>query len=556
MLNIKTSDFSVLKNDIKNYIKSLDNYKEIVNELNPSTIDLLTSLIAGYAAYTNFKYTMNKEETFLNTAKLDTSVFQIALALGYRIQRAKAPIIELRYIGSEDIIIHPGDSLGKYILDNKEYDVIYFDYPKKLKTNDYFNAYIGIFQSKNVNTLLNDFNILNIEPSFLRSIDNDNVLIETKNGLQKPSIKFEDFILNKKMVNWSKTNTVLSLYINDKNNNFGEDVENLTLYYLETDGIMNEIKETQFKLNNNFIFSEVMFNGLNEDNIDKIKKMAPNLRNTKGRAVTLDDYYYYIMNTNLFEDIYVEPEQNTPANWKLEFIEFDDFQKENMEYSLNIEGSYISLLRYSYESLNDFKIRFYNLLQKNKLISPRLVKSEDNENYEIFLEQKFLEREITITGKNINPVKLNDFVRAQGCILNVYYVKKGNQVLRETLKTSELIFLDNYIKNFSIVGIKLVYIPAVPKVASLTLEVKLVDDRFEKEVYDYIKKIINNYQYKVNTSFEINNIITEISKYKTFLNGVEIYPVQYVKNLTSDDVINTQKNEYLVFYGIDISFVN
>lgn len=552
MLNVKTSEFNKLKEDILKYIKSLDNFNDIQKELSNSTIDLLASLIAGYASYTNFKFSMNREETFLQTAKLPTSVFQIAFTLGYRIQRAKAPIIKLRYYG-EDKILNTGDIIGKY----NNYDLIYFDYPKKIKTNDYIYVKIGKYIEFDYDLLLQNFNVIELNPQYLRSIDNDDIFIEDEQNFYRPSIKFEDFILNNKIVNWSKTNTDALIYISDKENNFGNiNVNKLKIKYIETDGKIEtfDFKKIKF-FDKNFAYIDVYFYGLNEDSLDKIKKIAPNLRNTKSRAVTLDDYYYYIMNTNLFDDIYVEPEQNIPANWKLEFKEFDDFDKEDTEYSLTIEGSYVSLVRYSYETLDDFKVRFYNELLKNELITPKLIKKEDNTGYDLFLEQKFLEREISIKGKNIEIIKLNDFVRAQSCILNVYYVKKGNEVIRKSLTTSELLYLDYYIKNFSIVGIKIVYIPAVPKVANISLGIKLVDPRFQDEVYNYVKETIKKYQYKINKTFEINKIISELIKYKSYLNGVEIYPIQYIKNLSDDEIINTSKYEYLVFYGIDISFI-
>jgi len=552
LLNVKTSEFNKLKEDILKYIKSLDNFNDIQKELSNSTIDLLASLIAGYASYTNFKFSMNREETFLQTAKLPTSVFQIAFTLGYRIQRAKAPIIKLRYYG-EDKILNTGDIIGKY----NNYDLIYFDYPKKIKTNDYIYVKIGKYIEFDYDLLLQNFNVIELNPQYLRSIDNDDIFIEDEQNFYRPSIKFEDFILNNKIVNWSKTNTDALIYISDKENNFGNiNINKLKIKYIETDGKIEtfDFKKIKF-FDKNFAYIDVYFYGLNEDSLDKIKKIAPNLRNTKSRAVTLDDYYYYIMNTNLFDDIYVEPEQNIPANWKLEFKEFDDFDKEDTEYSLTIEGSYVSLVRYSYETLNDFKVRFYNELLKNELITPKLIKKEDNTGYDLFLEQKFLEREISIKGKNIEIIKLNDFVRAQSCILNVYYVKKGNEVIRKSLTTSELLYLDYYIKNFSIVGIKIVYIPAVPKVANVSLGIKLVDPRFQDEVYNYVKETIKKYQYKINKTFEINKIISELIKYKSYLNGVEIYPIQYIKNLSDDEIINTSKYEYLVFYGIDISFI-
>jgi len=552
LLNVKTSEFNKLKEDILKYIKSLDNFDDIQKELTHSTIDLLASLIAGYASYTNFKFSMNREETFLQTAKLPSSIFQIAFTLGYRIQRAKAPIIKLRYYG-DDKILNTGDIIGKY----EDYDLIYFDYSKKIKTNDYIYVKLGKYFEFDYDLLLQKFNVIELNPQFLRSIDNDDIFIEDNQNFYRPSIKFEDFIINNKIVNWSKTNTDALIYINDKENNFGNlDVNKLKIKYIETNGKIESFNFKKIKFfDKNFAYIDVYFYGINEDSLDKIKKIAPNLRNTKSRAVTLDDYYYYIMNTNLFDDIYVEPEQNIPANWKLEFNEFDDFDRQDTEYSLTIEGSYVSLIRYSYETLNEFKVRFYNELLKNELVIPKLIKKEDNTGYDLFLEQKFLEREISIKGKNIEIIKLNDFVRAQSCVLNVYYVKKGNDVIRQSLTTSELLYLDYYIKNFSIVGIKIVYIPAVPKVANISLGIKIVDPRFKDEVYNYVKKTIEKYQYKINSKFEINKIISELIKYKSYLNGVEIYPIQYIKNLSDDDIINTSKYEYLVFYGIDISFI-
>ena len=552
MLNVKTSEFNKLKEDILKYIKSLDNFDDIQKELTHSTIDLLASLIAGYASYTNFKFSMNREETFLQTAKLPSSIFQIAFTLGYRIQRAKAPIIKLRYYG-DDKILNTGDIIGKY----EDYDLIYFDYSKKIKTNDYIYVKLGKYFEFDYDLLLQKFNVIELNPQFLRSIDNDDIFIEDNQNFYRPSIKFEDFIINNKIVNWSKTNTDSLIYINDKENNFGNlDVNKLKIKYIETNGKIESFNFKKIKFfDKNFAYIDVYFYGINEDSLDKIKKIAPNLRNTKSRAVTLDDYYYYIINTNLFDDIYVEPEQNIPANWKLEFNEFDDFDRQDTEYSLTIEGSYVSLIRYSYETLNEFKVRFYNELLKNELVIPKLIKKEDNTSYDLFLEQKFLEREISIKGKNIEIIKLNDFVRAQSCVLNVYYVKKGNDVIRQSLTTSELLYLDYYIKNFSIVGIKIVYIPAVPKVANISLGIKIVDPRFKDEVYNYVKKTIEKYQYKINSKFEINKIISELIKYKSYLNGVEIYPIQYIKNLSDDDIINTSKYEYLVFYGIDISFI-
>jgi len=554
MLDIQNVEFSELKDNFLKYIESLDNFKEIQSKMDNSTTELLASLLAGYTSMNLFKNKMFREETYLQKARLETSIFESAYPLGYRFQRAKAPEFSFVYLGEDDRVINLGEVLGKVTIDKKTYDIVNLSKPKKIKYNDTINLKIGIKQEVLIETFFNTKNNLLIEPEILRSIDNDNIL-SVVNDIEiiELSTMFEDYILNNKMVNWSKTNKNAFIYINDLENNFGLNADKINFIYLETDGklLSNDFK---IEIDKSFEFREVYFQGLDEDTIDKIKMMAPFLKTTNGRAVTKEDYYYHILNSNIFDDVYLEPEQNIPAGWQLVFSKMDDFEDEK-EYRLYVEGSIIKLSKYSYESMNDFIKRFYDILKSNLIVTPRIVTNPENE-VELYLEQKFLEREISVTGDNIEIIKLNDFIKSQSCILNVYYVKKGDEPIRKSLTTSELLYLDNFMKRVSIVGINIVYIPGIPKITGLSFEVKLVNDKFQDEVYDFIKQVIKKYEYKMNSSLEVNKIISEITKYKSVDNGVEIYPVQYIKNITNEDIINSEKYEYLVFYGIDVNFVD
>jgi len=525
--------------------------------MSKSAMDLVTSLVAGYAAYGNYKNKLFREETYLKKAKLDSSTFETAYPLGYRFVRAKAPEITVKYVNTNEIFLDEGDVLGEVEIDKQMYPIVYFDRPRKLVYNDIIQLKIGSYKTLSYNTFLQKFNSITIEPSTYRSIDNDNIKVYSNGELIPTSILFEDFVLNNVISNMSKDNVSAILYINDTENNLGvQDIGDIEIKFLETDGKVEIIDRTKISFfKSGFYFDSVYSHGINEDTIEKIKLMAPLLRTTKSRAVTLQDYKYYTMNSNIFEDVFLEPEQNTPGTWKLDFEEGDDFDGEFLDYQINIEGAKKTFRKFTNETMNDFKLRISSEFYEHKLVQPKTFKTETGD-IEFFLEQKYVQREIHISAnENVIITKINDFIKGQSCTLNVFYVKKGNSVLRETLVTSELMYLDQYIKNYAIVGINIVYIPALPKVSGVALEVKVVDDKFQEEVYDFIKEKIKEYEYKINTSFELEHIISVITKYKTYDNGIEIYPVQYVKSLNDNNSINSSKYEYLVFHGIDVSFV-
>ena len=104
-------------------------------------------------------------------------------------------------------------------------------------------------------------------------VEDGNIFIEKEAELIRPSILFEDFILKNKIINWSQTNTDAIIYINDKENNFGDlEISKLKVKYIETDGFVENIDVNNLKLSENFGFIDIYFNGLNEDSLDKIKK--------------------------------------------------------------------------------------------------------------------------------------------------------------------------------------------------------------------------------------------------------------------------------------------
>ena len=118
--NIGSVDFSANKKFFEEYIYSLDNFKDIRTKLGGGSIDLLSDIVAGYTSFISYKTKMLREETYLQKCKLESSVFESAYPLGYRFQRAKAPIIKFKYIHSDDMIVNTGDVMGSYETDDKK----------------------------------------------------------------------------------------------------------------------------------------------------------------------------------------------------------------------------------------------------------------------------------------------------------------------------------------------------------------------------------------------------------------------------------------------------
>lgn len=544
-------DFSTNKKIIEDYIYTLDNFKDIQTHLGGGTIDLLTNIVAGYTSYITYKMKMLREETHLQRGKLESSVFESAFPLGYRFQRNKAPEIKLKYISSGDVIINTGDKVGYVEIGNKKYDLIYFGLTTKLKNNDDLIVVIGKYFEIDHDCKYSKVTELELKPKDLECIDNDNIIVYNNGMYVTTSNTFESYILNGEVVNWSKSTYDCMLYVDDKSNNLGlKDAQNLQIKYIETDGYVEFIDYKKIKLNETFYFEEVYFNGLDKDSLDKIRKMAPALRTTKGRTVTLADYENYINNSNLFNDVLVERQSNIPCRWQ---ISRDHDFLENEVTKIYIDGSVVTT---NANTINDAYIELNEKLINHRMVKPRLVKN-NNGDYELFIEQTYLARTIKVSSDDYDVIILNEFVMAPSCSLNIFYVKKHGvnknvPGARPPLTTSELLYIDKYMKSFGMVGTKLMYIPAIAKPSYISMEIQLVDNKFQEEVYDFINKVIKRYEYKLSSKFESSYIISEIIKYEANDNGMLLRPVQFAKVLNAD--VDSEDYEYLTFFGIDITF--
>jgi hypothetical protein len=549
--NIGSVDFSTNKQFFEDYIYSLDNFKDIQNKLGGGTIDLLTNIVAGYTSYMTYKNKMLREETYLQKSKLESSVFEAAFPLGYRFQRSKSPIIKFKYISSEDTILETGKILGSVVANDKKYSLIYFGLTTKLKNNDFVELVVGEYNEIEYDTQTQNVVELLIEPQTLECIDNDNIIVYNNGMNQTVGTSFESYIMNQTIVNWSKSTYDSLLYVYDKENNLGiSDAGNLTIKYIETDGYVDYIDPKSIKITDKYFFYEISYNGQNKDSLQKIRKLAPALRAAKGRTVTINDYTMYLNNSNIFSDVLVERQKNIPATWQI--IREDDLIS-GESISIYIEGSIIYGVG---ETVDELYQDLYNKLLLHKLVNPKIITLADN-SLELYIEQIFVDREIIVKSEDLNIKVINDFTISPSCSLNIFYVKSNGDDPnvpggRLPMNNTELMYIDKFMKDYGMVGTRLMYIPAVAKPAYIAMEIKLVDEKFQDLVYEFIKDTIKNYEYKLSTVFESSYIISDIVKFEVNDNGILVRPIQYAKVLNED--VDSKDYEYLTFFGIDISF--
>jgi len=259
IMNDDTS-IGTIKESIDSYIKSLNNYEEIKDNLDDSTITIIKELIAGYAVYTNHKNQMFKEETYLSTAKLESSVHNIAKTFGYYISRKTAPSLKVRYFDIPSVPLQAGTILGKYKYSSDiEYDVIYFGEDRIIEKLDDIDVYIGHYAEYETLVQLNDLGefLFNLTPSLLSAVDDKSIQLFRNDSRVELTKHIEDYVVFNQAVDYSVNPTEAMFFITDRNNMYGLSVTNnidvMKVKFLETDGYI-DIDTNNLKLNDKFFF--------------------------------------------------------------------------------------------------------------------------------------------------------------------------------------------------------------------------------------------------------------------------------------------------------------
>lgn len=553
IIDNKSTSFKDIEDNIHDYLSSLENWEDIQDALPGSNLTIITNMLAGYASYLSYKNKMMREETYLTTAKLSTSVYNIAKVFGYTINRHSAPSMDIRYDGFDTLTIKSGDVFGKY----NDYEVIYFGVNDIIEHGEVINVQVGKYVARTETAeLINNICELELLPDFLVSIDNQNMHIKV-NDIEKDISKLiEDYIVYNKIVEYSHDIFSTKLMIADNTNKYGTPIsknDTIDIEYIETDGYDELLTVRNVVIIENWTPIEITHQGSQGDSLEKIKNLAPLYYSTMRRMVTEEDHRYIIEAHPYIKSAFAEREKG--ISYETIITMDPSGLNDDGVYSFNLGSFYYNYTSISggADTLADVIENLYTKVKRNNTLTisfndtQLIIKSNDarNDNIPKFIyesqTQSFAKNEFQV--ENIKP---------QCCTVNVWYIKHDTVTDPITLTYHEQDLLSDYLADFKLVGMRILMAPASVIYKDINIKIKLSENIFYDEVKTKFLQILNNYELKLNTKFSYGDLLAEVANISIINDGTLLYPViSIIPNQEIFD-ISAYKDQYIKFNNIEL----
>jgi len=506
IIDLNHIDFDIIKQDLDNYLKKLDTFSDIQETIPASTIDLIERVASSYAVYLAQKLRRTREEFYLSTATLDTSIYNFAYMFGYNINRFTAPQIQVKYLGRDTISLSYGEVIGTY---GDKYEVIYTGRQKKYEQGDILESIsIGIINSITKNK--EDFSTIEkvtINPEHLKSVNNQIALFI--DGTQQGIISRnpEDYLINRQATEFSNTKFSTIVYVFDKDSNFGIDPDNIqqnyTIKWVETDGYDPDFDINKVSLNNeDFIVLDVAHLGTYGDSLLKVKNLIPYYYHTLRRAVTLKDYTYIALANPLFKDVYFKREEGVKGIKRIKIV-----NSSNLQYNVIIYGTLYTISVNNEDSLSVRYERIYNAIKNNTLI-----KASYTDNYveiENVNTRLDFDKNVSVDASlSLENVRQN--VKPICCTLLCYYIKYNTIDDPIIFTDKEQSDLSDYFMQYQMAGTNIIFLPAQKIEKDLKLLVKVDKTADIDLVKDEIKSLISEYELQLRKNFYYGELLAKI----------------------------------------------
>jgi hypothetical protein len=426
MLGLNLSSFSEIKQELIDFIDNNSDRYNIINSRESDVKVLIVDLLSGFLTFLNYKYMKYREESFIHSAKLETSIYNLARHFGYRINRPKGPELSIKYTGTSPLVIYEGFLFGLFKNKGIEYELRYFGSTRTLHYGMEVTVSIGILNEIKNSFEDYDFNgsiIINLKKKLVdTSIDNNKVTFRVLNEKQEISHDLEEYIVNKSVIDLTTVGNNAELWIYNKEFEYGfpvDKVSDFTVRFLEVPSdpifdLHNIILETnKLELEDNFTYMSVLSNGLSGDSLTKIKEISPLFYTTFRRMVTEKDHQIVSRAYPGILDTYIEKDTSRCCSVNIYYL---------------LEGSNYKVRKFS----NFEKLQYKEYLNKFKMVSVSL------NIYPVYVVNLFFSIKITY---NANYKDITDnggmetFIKAgTNDILNSYQIK-----LNKKFNISELI---------------------------------------------------------------------------------------------------------------------
>lgn len=555
MIQNSSTSFSQIKQDITAYLETLENWESIQDRLQSSNITIITELLAGFGSYVVYKYHKLKDETYLSTAKLESSIYRIARTFGYGIKRYTAPAIKIRYNGIPTKRLRKGDVLGSY----GDYDLIYFGEDKLIEKLDQIEVHVGKLISNTVEITYVD-NILrySIEPAVLKSVDDNLLVLKENSRYHEVSKDVEDYVVMNSIVDYSLDPYSTELLCSDRTYGYGlTDINpdnTFTMMYVETDGEVTSINQNDVKFDGEFTYYEVVHLGTSGQTIDQIKQLVPLFYSTQRRMVTARDHKFVAESHQMVKAANAVRDDGKEFKYKLTVLntvetgDLIDVMINGVKYVFNLEAT-------------TYPAMVTEISTKIGISGSIEIKETDTTAGTItFINSDTREpNTVDIYAGDLTFETVEEGVVPRCCTVHIYYVKYNVVDDPILLTYYEQLELSRYLKRYAMVGTRIVLIPAERVSRPLNIKVKLTDSKLIDTVTPLINALVAKYELKLDISFDPRVLLSEISQISLLDDlDAQFYPIEKVY-YDVDDVstlaVVTEPNQYIKFDYTGASFL-
>lgn len=533
---------SVVNDNILTYVNSVDEYANFIATMDATAITMLFDIISGYGTWRTYKSAADRNEEFLYSALLPSSIYSKARQFGYNLSRATAPVVTVVYDGTETLTVKTWDKFGTT---EQGYSLYYTGKESlTIEKGDSLSlsiGQIGLYSAPAV--LIDGMLSISVATTVLSLLDNDSITLSI-NGFASPLSKMlEEYVIYSSAIDFSLSPAATTIEICDIKNAYGvkgiEDGDVVNITWLETNGY-EKVAFLDLKLDERFVFSSFTYYGSDGDSSEKTRQLAPLFFSTIRRAVTPQDHKYVIEASPYILSCFVESDPGVP--WVCE-LSIPDIVTPGAVYSLTLSGNLITYTALSSDTKESVLDYFFGVLSYNTYTFverlPNSVKlTEKNAKFHMTLEMT----------DNLLLTTIVEYVKPNCCTANVHYVHSNIKNGQETLSEFEKTKLVEYMSKFKVVGVYIDWIPATSLVKTLDFTITLNDITTSSLVLDEINLLIDSYQYIMGGSFSSSELITSISKISVYTEQEGI--IQPIVNvLPTFDLFDctADQKEYLKF---------
>lgn len=573
-----------IEKDLNSFIDQLKEAKLLSDTYPGSARTILIKLLSGFFSKVFYKVYLQQRETYLSTATDPNAIYNLAVTHGYNMTRKVAPQIKIKYIGEETLPLSHIEIIGSF----GDYDLIYWGERTVLEAEDEILCYVGKLAT--YSSLIpgqedveysyikfdeNQLFIINIQPSFLSSVENDHIcfsyLDDSKGEIEQVDIDvkkdIQDFILRKQPLDFSSSLTSTNLTMAERSYGYGmsylKDNAPFMLRVLETDGYLSSsiFNPDDVKLPGTFRVKEFASSGSNGDSLKRVKALAPLAASTLNRASSANDIRFTCVTSPFIKEAYVTKDMGVSGVYEFDFSSFEFTPHET--YWIAIGEDVVSRITPVDEAKEQIIVELAAAINaSSSFISVKIV-----DEFKILITELTPENPVTITacstieGANIFRVLVAS-VQPGCCTVLIYYIKQditrdlilsfpedNTDFTKIELSEAEQEYYKDVFTNKLDISSNAVLIPATYKVVDVEYELSFVDGVSQEQIDEFHKKAISvceNYELKLASGLHLPSVTADLAQIS--VDGLDV--VKSIKLISGED----QEKLTDTYYVLNLQF--